>query len=238
MPGVPKDDPSPRLRQRPPAVESGASRRTVRPPRAPHDPEGEGPLRGSYEVNERCLEMLVSATRHEQDRPFALVSELRELLKSTVPATRQRAARRTFLLVDMEFANEDWWHAVRSYPSHQMRTPPWRGSFPRASGIPLARATLLLAWNSLRASPDQASVRLLLGMTPRVSEVITNLRFDEIDRIAQKRFRHVRPRWDDRPAVWRRLLLAAQSDDEKLMGAFNLHGLQLLAGELLADEER
>jgi hypothetical protein len=32
--------------------------------------------------------------------------------------------------------------------------------------------------------------------------------------------------------------LAARSDDEKLMGEFNLHGLQLLAGELLPREER
>jgi hypothetical protein len=238
MPDVPKDDPSPKLGQRPPAVELIAASYTVSPLYAPRGPEGEGPLRGSYEVNERCLEMLVSAARHEQGRPFALVSELRELLKSADPLTRQRAARRTFLLVDMEFANDDWWHAARSYASQQMRTPPWRGSFPRTSGIQLARATLLFAWNSLRASPDPATVRLLLGMTPRASEVITNLRFEEIDRIAQKHFRHVRPRWDDRPAVWRRLLLAAQSADEKLMGAFNLHGLQLLAGELLADEER
>jgi hypothetical protein len=38
--------------------------------------------------------------------------------------------------------------------------------------------------------------------------------------------------------VWRRLLLAAQSDDAKLMGAVNLHALQLLTGELLADGER
>ena len=60
---------------------------------------------------------------------------------------------------------------------------------------------------------------------------------DEIDRIAQKRFRHVRPRWDDRPAVWRRLLLAAETDDEKLMHEVNLHGLQLLAGELLSTSE-
>jgi hypothetical protein len=134
----------------------------------------------------------------------------------------------------MEFANLDWWHAVRNHPSQQIRTPLWRGSFPRPSAIQLARATLLLAWNSLRADPVTA--RILLGMAPGVSELIAGLRFDEIDRIAQKRFRHVRPRWDDRPAVWRRLLLAAQAEDENLMGEFNLHGLQLLAGELLTSK--
>jgi hypothetical protein len=75
-------------------------------------------------------------------------------------------------------------------------------------------------------------------MAQSVSELIAGLKFDEIDRIAHKRFRHVRPRWDDRPAVWRRLLLAAHSDDAKLLGAVNLHALQLLTGELLADGER
>jgi hypothetical protein len=193
--------------------------------------EAQGPLFGSYEVNERCIEMLVNAARHEQDRPFALVSELRTLLRSLDPPTRQRAARAAFVLVDMEFANPDWWHTAHHRPLQQMRTPLWRGCFPRPTGIQLARATLLLAWNSLRADPVTA--RILLGMAPGVSDVIAGLRFDEIDRIAQKHFRHVRPRWDDRPAVWRRLLLAAQGDDEKLMGEFNLQGIQLLVGELL-----
>jgi hypothetical protein len=32
--------------------------------------------------------------------------------------------------------------------------------------------------------------------------------------------------------------LAAHSNDEKLMGEFNLHGLQSLTGELLPREER
>ena len=216
--------PAPTIGATPPAP-------ALRPHSAPRGSEAERPIFGSYEVNERCIEMLVNAARHEQDRPFALVSELRELLRSLDPPMRQRAARLTFLLVDMEFANPDWWHAARNHPSQQMRTPLWRGCFPRPSAIQLARATLLLAWNSLRADPVTA--RILLGMAPGVSDLIADLRFDEIDRIAQKRFRHVRPRWDDRPAVWRRLLLAAQAEDEKLMGEFNLHGVQLLVGELL-----
>jgi hypothetical protein len=71
-------------------------------------------------------------------------------------------------------------------------------------------------------------------MTAEVGDLIASLRFDQIDRIAEKRLRFVRPRWDDRPAVWRRLLLAARADDQKLMGEFNVHALQLLAGELMA----
>ena len=226
---APRDRHLQKSRAPPPTIGATPPAPAPRPHSAPRG--SERPLFGSYEVNERCIEMLVNAARHEPDRPFALVSELRELLRSLDPPMRQRAARLTFLLVDMEFANPDWWHAARNHPSQQMRTPLWRGCFPRPSAIQLARATLLLAWNSLRADPVTA--RILLGMAPGVSDVIADLRFDEIDRIAQKRFRHVRPRWDDRPAVWRRLLLAAQAEDEKLMGEFNLHGVQLLVGELL-----
>jgi hypothetical protein len=194
------------------------------------------PLNGFHEVNERCIEMLVSAARHGETPSFALVSELRELLESADRSMRQRAARVSFLLVDMEFGNPDFWHVVCSQPGQQLKTPLWRGSFPRGSAIQLAHATLMLAWNSLRSDP--ATARILLGMVQSVSDLIVGLRFDEIDRIAHKRFRHVRPRWDDRPAVWRRLLLGAQSDDAKLLGALNLHALQLLTGELLTRERR
>jgi hypothetical protein len=157
------------------------------------------PLNGFHEVNERCIEMLVSTARHAETQSFALVSELRELLKSANPSMRQRAARVSFLLVDMEFGNPDFWHVVCSHPGLQLRTPLWRGSFPRGSAIQLAHATLMLAWNSLRSDP--ATTRILLGMGQSVSALIAGLKFGEIDRIAHKRFRHVRPRWDDRPAV-------------------------------------
>jgi hypothetical protein len=194
------------------------------------------PLNGVYEVNERCLEMLVCAARHEDGRGHALVAELRELLKASNRTVRERAARVNFVLVDMEFADIDFWHTVCSHPGQQLKTPAWRGSFPRGSATPLAHATLMLAWNSLRTDPIAA--RVLFGMARPVAQLIMALRFDEIDRIARKRFRHVRPRWDDRPAMWRRLLLAAQSDDPKPLSALTLHAVQLLTGELLEDRDR
>ena len=197
---------------------------------------GGPPLNGFHEVNERCIEMLISIARHERTQSFALVSELRELLESADRSMRQRAARVSFLLVDMEFGNPDFWHVVCNHPGQQLKTPLWRGSFPRGSAIQLAHATLMLAWNSLRIDPLTA--RILLGMAQSVADRIACLKFEDIDRIAHKRFRHVRPRWDDRPAVWRRLLLAAQSNDAKSLGAVNLHALQLLTGELLPEGAR
>lgn len=190
------------------------------------------PLRGAYEVNARCIEMLVQAARSEKGHSIALVAELGELLRSLDAAMCERAARQAFLVVDMEFGNGTLWHPSRIPAYRRTRTPLSSGAFPRPAALQLARATLLLAWNSLRTDPVTAPV--LLGMTAPVAELIGNLTLEEIDRIARKRFRHVHPRWADRLAVWRRLLLAAQTGDEELMQAFHLHALQLLTGEFVA----
>jgi hypothetical protein len=175
--------------------------------------------------------MLVNAARTEQDRSFALVTDLRDLLKSLDPNMRERAARCALCLVDMELGNDNWWQIARHHPSQPIRTPPWRGSFPRPSAIQLARALLFFARSSLRT--DAATTQSLLGMTAPVAQTVLTLSIDDIDRIAQARFRHVRPRWDDQPAAWRRLVLGAQTGDEDLLHEFSVQGLQLLTGDFI-----
>ena len=231
MAGAPKACHPPKTRAL--ALAIAAKRRTpaLSSPPSPRDKEDGSPLPGVYEVNLRCIEMLVNAARMEEERSFALVTELREPLKSLDPTMRQWAARCGLCLVDMELGNVNWWHIARHHPSQPIRTPPWRGSFPRPSAIQLAHRALLLAWNSLRTDP--ATAQVLLGMTEPVAEIILNLTLDEIVHIAQARFRHVRPRWDDRPATWRRLVLAAQTADADLLHEFNVQALQLLTGDFI-----
>ena len=212
--------------------------RVSRPPRAaadlaafaPHKVASDSAVCWCLEVNERCIEMLVASARH-QEAAFPFVAGLRDILRAADPSVRKRAARRALLLVDMEFRNPEWWQAARSHPNQPLRVPAWRGSFGRPAAIPLARSTLILAWSSVRSAP--AVARMLLGIADPVSEIIASLKMEQIEQIAQSRHQHVRPRWDDRPAVWRKLFLAAQADDPELMLEFNLHALQLLAGELL-----
>ena len=55
----------------------------------------------------------------------------------------------------------------------------------------------------------------------------------DIERIVERRFRYIQPRWEDRPAIWQRLIQAASSPDIRLTREFTLRALQLLAGELL-----
>jgi hypothetical protein len=197
-----------------------------------HEPPSSGgfPLATLHEVNERCIELLVNAARTDTAGSFPLVQYIRETLRASRPETRRLAAQRTFLLVDLEFRNSQWWRALRANPEKHWRTPTWRGSFPRRSAVPLTRATLMLAWYGIQADVSTACV--LLGMTKNVAELIADIPLSEIDRIADRGFRYLQPRWHDHPAIWRELLVRATSATGDL-SRIDLHGLQLLTGELL-----
>lgn len=192
-------------------------------------------LTSIHEVNERCLELLVHAARREPLPPFRLAFSMRELLLEMTPELRKRAAARAFLLVDFEFGNVEWWTAVHQFPDKQFRGTAWRNPFPRRSAIPLTRATLMLAWQLIRMDIGTACV--LLGMAERVGEIIGTLQLTELDRLADRRHRHLEPRWADRPAVWRSLLQAASAPQSAAMKRFEAYGLQLLTGDLGAGRE-
>lgn len=216
----------------PPPTDDGA-------PRRPHDAEHDPPalsvasvvqsLAPLKEVNDRCIEMLAVAARKEQAGSLLLVSHLKDLLLRTTPEVRARAAERPILLTDMQFTNAAWWRAAREHPARPAPLPSWRGSFPKPAAVGLARATLMLAWHSLRSSPESA---VLLGLLPEVARLIAELPLSDIDIIVERRFQHVRPRWEDRPAAWRHLLMAAESSDFRMTRDFNLYSLQLVTGEL------
>jgi hypothetical protein len=193
-------------------------------------PSAAFPFATLHEVNERCLQLLVNEARAERRPAIPLATPLRDLLRNMGAEARRRAAQRALLLVDMEFQDATWWRLVRAQPGKQWRSG--RGAFPRRSATPLARTTLMLAWHSLQADRDTGCV--LLGITPPVADLIVNLQLAEIDQIANRRFRHLQPRWHDQPAIWRALLLAAQANRADAMRDFNVHGLQLMTGSLLS----
>jgi hypothetical protein len=206
------------------------------PPSPPKSPQRIGEvnrvveqaLRPLYEVNQLCIELLVKAAWSERlDLP--LVCQLRAGLRSMSAEAQARAAQKAFLLVDMEFTNSASWNLLQNHPSRMISTP--RPSyFPRSSAIQLARAALLLLRHSIHSNAVEAC---LLGVHPRVAGMIGALSMSEIERLAERRGRYVRPRWEDRPAVWHELIQAACSPDIRRTREFCLHGLQLLAGDLL-----
>lgn len=182
------------------------------------------------EVNERCLELLMQDARSGRSGAFPLTVLLRGLLIGLSPETRARAAGRSLLLVDLELSNVPWWQSLLANPMRSAPLPPWRGSFPKPYAVPLARATLIVAWQSLR-SDDSAACPM--GIAQEVAPLIAELTLTDIERIAERRYRWLRPRWEDQPSVWRQLLRSAQSADARGARDFNLRGLQLLTGDLL-----
>ena len=193
-------------------------------------------LSSIHEVNERCLELLVHAARTSPVPPFSLVYPIRDLLLQMTPELRKRAAARAFLLVDFEFGNVQWWTAVHRFPEKQFRGTAWRNPFARRSAIPLTRATLMLVWQMIRT--DAHAARVALGIADEVVEIIETLQLTELDRIAERRHRHLEPRWADRPPVWRALLSAASAPDPSAMKQVDAYGLQLLTGDLVQDIKR
>lgn len=187
-----------------------------------------GPLQ---DVNRQCIELLVDAARRPLESSFSLVSTLRETLKALTPEMRRRAAAKAFLLVDLEFSNAPWWQTVQARPKLALPTPSWQGCFPRSGAVQLTRATLVLAWHSLRAQTHEPC---LLGIAPAVAKMITELSLTEIDNLAVHRFRFVRPRWAHLPAVWRDLLHDAKACDVRRARDLSVRGLQLLTGELIS----
>src|SRR4029077_13858496 len=108
----------------------------------------------------------------------------------------------------MQFADLAAWRGAKECPTRPTYIAPWRGAFPRYTGTQLARATLMLAWHTARSDRH---LTFLLGLTPEVAAIIADLSLSEIFQISDARFKHARPRWEDRPAVWRRLFMVAHS---------------------------
>ena len=69
-------------------------------------------------------------------------------------------------------------------------------------------------------------------MADKVAEIIGDLQLTELDRIAERRHRHLEPRWADRPTVWCSLLSEALTPESTAMKRVDAYGLQLLTGDL------
>lgn len=235
--GLRRDDlpthPAPKSRTRPdvpPRPLIDGSTKAI-PQEEERPPPAVRPRQEVQRVNQRCIEGLTQAARLARPDMSPLVTELREVLLRMTPETRARAARHTFLLVDMELGNSDLWRRLKSHPACIEFALKGRGTFPRTAAIQLARAILILAWYGVRT--DRYGANLLLGMTAAVSDIIAGLSLADIDRIAERQFRYVRPRWEDRPDLWLKLLSASQTPDIRRAREINLRGLQLIVGAVV-----
>jgi hypothetical protein len=180
------------------------------------------------EINSRLLDLMAFAASESSHPRLPLALELRDILDGMDFAARSRAASCPYLLVDAGFQDAERWSqaAVELEP---VIAP--AGAFPQKEALELAHMTLTFAWSLVRSHREGAS--LLLGLSPACSKIIADLRLQELQHIAASHYDWIRPRWESRPEVWRRLLTAAKGANALPLNSLGLQGLHLFFGDLL-----
>lgn len=175
------------------------------------------------ELNEQCLELLCEQAAVPAARPRAsLLAELDPLWGALDAASRRRAARCPFLLLDAGFVRAG---GVRDEP----RAAAPRAFFTVSRTVAVARLVLAYAWHLARS--DAVAARLLLGMSGRCAERVAGWTLRQAIQLAESEPRLLEPRWPDRHEIWRELLVAASGAESTALERFHIHGVQLLAAE-------
>lgn len=198
------------------------------PTRKHHSTDALAPI---CDINEQCLQMLVEAAHVPPTASEPFILQLLALIATLDAATLSTAARFPFLLVDFGFRDPEWWSEITAAHEQNAGQQTWDSTFPRAATIALTRATLMLAWHTVRTDTEASVV--LLGIAPTVARLLRSQRLQDIDRIAEQHHRRIRPRWEDRPGLWRQLMFCAKSTEVDAAHDFVLHALQLTASGAL-----
>jgi hypothetical protein len=194
--------------------------------------KGAEALKRVHALNERCLEVFAQLAHTTRERvTVEIVNRHRPLWRGLDAAARKRAAQTPYLLLDVHFQSEDWWHWAKNPRRGQRRSVVSHSSFPPKAADELMRETLMLAWGVVAIDCGAAS--LLLGMAPGVCAMLAELGPQDVERIAARHSRHLRSRWEDLPLFWSNLLHAARAGDEDSLYELHLHGVQLLGSELI-----
>jgi hypothetical protein len=177
------------------------------------------------DINERVIEVLAgqAGPLHPYASPLTvlLASEWREL----DALGRSQLAASPYLLLDCQFASAELWNR----PNHGgVRDAGGLGlGFAGALGARTLRHAMLLAWHWSRANPMTAQIAL--GLSESCVCLIAGTRLRDMEALAEQCPSWIRPRWEDRPEIWRQLLTAAAPLRPALLRQMHLRGLQLLA---------
>jgi hypothetical protein len=180
-----------------------------------------------YDLNRRMLALLAEPMDEGAQHDFHAGTPIGDVLRDIDASSREQLALSPFLLVDASFRDASRWTPCE----HAEAAPPQRTAGTRVVG--LARATCVLSWYLLRT--DQVAAMLSLGVSQECAAVIARSGLTELQEVAARLVQHrwLKPRWHDRPQVWRRLICLAQATPPKSVA---IHGLQLLLGDLLAEQ--
>ena len=184
------------------------------------------------ELNAEILEACAGAPA----RPTASSTEasLHWQWRALGELARARLARCPYLLVDAGFTDADRWVNLPRAGVHE--AVPIRVSADRRAPLatPLLRRILVFAWHLARA--NGLGARIALGMSPSCAEIVAGFRFADLEALAEQRPLWIRPRWHDRPEVWKAWMIAAAEESPRGLERMQLWGLQTLAAALSVAE--
>jgi hypothetical protein len=183
------------------------------------------------EVNARLLDLLAFESQLTNEARLPIAVELGDMFRQIDPGARARVAASPFLLIDAGFQDLQRWSRVGCEIELANDSA---GRFLRPQAIELAHMTFVLAWSLARSNHEAACV--MLGLSPGCAEIVANLRLQDLQRIAILHNAWIRPRWELRPDIWRRLLKSTNAPRSSTPAATSLHGLQLFFGNVLPNE--
>ncbi len=155
---------------------------------------------------------------------FKVPEAARRALRLSTPAQRLAIARTPMLLCDLRFQDDKWWHQATS-PKYRRAGVPGLRRQPHARRLlALHRAVLNFAWHI--AQQDRVGAEILLGMSHSVTSILARCNTLDIERLAERTVLDLRPRWIDRPAMWRQLLDNPLSPSAARMA--NIRSVQLI----------
>jgi hypothetical protein len=186
------------------------------------------------DLNEHFLGVLQrSLARPGAVARCGLLAPLRAQWHQLDAARLRLLAECPYLLLDAGFSLPECWKAQAGTVVNDAPAAGRGVLFDDPAGAELGRRALILGWHLAQANPFAA--RIALGMSARCTGLIAASRLQDLEQLVSVRPHWMRPRWDDRPQVWRQLLQAAIEGPVSRLRLLQLRGLQLLAGGMLAE---
>ncbi|MGA3157861.1 MAG: hypothetical protein ABSE43_09860 [Steroidobacteraceae bacterium] len=177
------------------------------------------------EINERVLEVLAAEGGSLRPYTSALSPLLAAEWQLLDAPGRTRLAASPYLLLDCRFSCRELWSIPVNAGVRDAAGAAY--GFAGALGARTLRHVMLLAWHWSRANPMTAQIAL--GLSESCARLIAGTRHRDLEAFAELCPSWIRPRWEDRPEVWRQLLAAAAPSRPAMLRQLHLRGLQLLA---------
>lgn len=188
-----------------------------------------------YELNREYLQTLARMPRHWHVATHErLPDPVCLTLMSLEPQRRALVARCPFSLFSARFHDDGFWLRLAN-PAAVCESD----AHGDPGGAPLthfAQAALFFAWHLAQSNP--AAARVVFGMSPLTLGVFNALTLTRLQHIAREHPDVIVPRWPERSGFWRTLLDVAPRTPEQCVSEAHLVGLQMLAAELPANQER